>query len=160
MSIEITVKQNFDFAKISRKLLQLAGATLSKVGWTFVEETRKNVERKRLFKSRTGNLIQSIVAIPESETKVVIYGAGKEDNFLQYGKFLEFGTKGPYTIRPKERKALKIPTSKGFIFRRKVLHPGIRARHYFFGDYEQKMKTAVEEGRFYFRSKFPEVLND
>ena len=159
MSIEITVKQNFDFAKISRRLLQLAGATLGVIGDSYVNQTVERIKRKELFKSRTGNLIQSIMAVPESETRVVIYGAGK-NNFLQYGRFLEFGTKGPYTIRPKERKALKIPTSKGFIFRRKVLHPGIRARHYFFGDYEQKMKTAVEEGRLYFRSKFPEVLND
>ena len=159
MSIEITVKQNFDFAKISRRLLQLAGATLGVIGDSYVNQTVERIKRKELFKSRTGNLIQSIMAVPESETRVVIYGAGK-NNFLQYGRFLEFGTKGPYTIRPKERKALKIPTSKGFIFRKKVLHPGIRARHYFFGDYEQKMKTAVEEGRFYFRSKFPEVLND
>ena len=159
MSIEITVKQNFDFAKISRRLLQLAGATLGVIGDSYVNQTVKKIKREKLFKSRTGNLIHSIMAIPESETRVVIYGAGK-NNFLQYGRFLEFGTKGPYTIRPKERKALKIPTSKGFIFRRKVLHPGIRARHYFFGDYEQKMKTAVEEGRLYFRSKFPEVLND
>jgi hypothetical protein len=159
MSIEITVKQNFDFAKISRRLLQLAGATLGVIGDSYVNQTVERIKRKELFKSRTGNLIQSIMAVPESETRVVIYGAGK-NNFLQYGRFLEFGTKGPYTIRPKERKALKIPTSKGFIFRRKVLHPGIRARHYFFGDYEQKMKTAVEAGKLYFRSKLPEVLND
>ncbi|GAB6075757.1 hypothetical protein [Desulfurobacterium crinifex] len=159
MSIEITIMQNFDFTKISRKLLQLAGATLGFIGDSYVNQTVERIKRKKLFKSRTGNLIQSIMAVPESETRVVIYGAGK-NNFLQYGRFLEFGTKGPYTIRPKERKALKIPTSKGFIFRRKVLHPGIKARHYFFGDYEQKMKTAVEEGRLYFRSKFPEVLND
>ena len=159
MSIEITIKQNFDFAKISRRLLQLAGATLGVIGDSYVNQTVERIKRKELFKSRTGNLIQSIMAVPESETRVVIYGAGK-DNFLQYGRFLEFGTKGPYTIRPKERKALSIPTSRGFIFRKKVTHPGIRARHYFFGDYEQKMKTAVEEGRLYFRSKFPEVLND
>jgi hypothetical protein len=159
VSIEVKIRQNFNLAKISRRLLQLAGATLSKVGWTFVEETVKNIERKRLFKSRTGNLIQSIMAVPESDTRVVIFGAGK-DNPLEYGKYLEFGTKGPYTIRPKKRKSLKMPTSKGFIFRKRVLHPGIRPRHYFFGDYEQKMKTAFETGKLYFRSKLPEVIND
>ena len=159
MSIEVKIRQNFNLAIISRKLLKLAGATLSKVGWTFVEETVKNIEKKRLFKSRTGNLIQSIMAVPESDTRVVIFGAGK-DNPLEYGKYLEFGTKGPYTIKPKERKALLIPTSKGFIFRKKAVHPGIRPRHYFFGDYEQKMKTAFEAGKLYFRSKLPEVIDD
>ena len=158
MAVEITIMQNFDFTKISRRLLQLAGATLSVIGNSYVEQTVKNIERKNLFKSRTRNLIQSIIAIPESDTRVVIYGAGK-DSFLEYGKFLEFGTK-PYTIRPKERKALKIPTRSGFIFRKRVNHPGIRARHYFFGDYEEKMETAFQYGRTYFLKKLKEVAND
>jgi len=63
-------------------------------------------------------------------------------------------------IRPRERKALKIPTSKGFIFRKKVHHPGIRARHYFFGDYEEKMQKAFEKGRLFFTEKLSEVLSD
>ncbi len=159
MSIEITVKQNFDFAKISRRLLQLAGATLGVIGDSYVNQTVERIKRKELFKSRTGNLIQSIMAVPESETRVVIYGAGK-NNFLQYGRFLEFGTKGPYVIRAKKRKHLLIPTSDGYRRKESVVHPGIRARHYFFGDYEQKMKTAMEAGKLYFRSKLPEVLND
>ena len=155
MGIEVRINQNFDFARISRRLLKLAGDTLSVIGWKYVEETQKAIKEKRLFRSRTGNLFQSIQALPESETRVVIFGAGKNSH-LEYGKFLEFGTEGPYVIRPKERKALSIPTSKGFIFRKKATHPGIRARHYFFGDYEEKMKRAVEEGRNFFYNKVKE----
>jgi len=156
--IEVTVMKDFDLSNVSRRLIKLAGATLSKIAWTYAEETKKNIQKKRLFRSRTGNLLRSIVAVPESNLRVVIYGAGK-DSFLEYGKYLEFGTR-PHVIRPRERKALKIPTSKGFIFRKKVNHPGIRARHYFFGDYEQKMKTAVEVGKLFFRSKLLEVAGD
>jgi len=159
LSIEVRINQSFDFAKLSRRLLQLAGATLSVIGWQYVKETQKSIERRRLFKSRTGNLFQSIQALPESETRIVIFGAGK-DSHLEYGKFLEFGTEGPYVIRPKERKALSIPTSKGFIFRKKVTHPGIRARHYFFGDYEEKMKTAIEVGKIFFYNRLKEEFND
>jgi hypothetical protein len=159
MAVEITIMKDVDFSKISRRLVKLAGATLSKIAWTYVEETKRNIQRKRLFRSRTGNLLQSIIAVPESDTRVVIFGAGTEDSFLEYGKYLEFGTK-PHVIKPRERKALKIPTSNGFIFRKKVHHPGIRARHYFFGNYEEKMKTAVEAGRLYFLSKLGEVSND
>jgi hypothetical protein len=157
MSIEITIMQNFDFTKISRKLLQLAGATLGFIGDSYVDQTVKKIKRERLFKSRTGNLIHSIMAIPESETRVVIYGAGK-DSLLEYGKYLEFGTKGPYIIRPRRRKHLLIPTPTGFRRKEFVIHPGIKARHYFFGDYEEKMKKAVEAGRLYFRNKLPEKL--
>ena len=159
MGIEVKINQNFDFARISRRLLKLAGATLSVIGQKYVEETQKAIKEKRLFRSRTGNLFQSIQALPESETRIVIFGAGK-DSHLEYGKFLEFGTKGPYVIKPKERKALSIPTSKGFIFRKKVTHPGIRARHYFFGNYEEKMKRAVEEGRNFFYNKVKEEFGD
>ena len=158
MAIEVRVTKDFDLSRISRRLLKLAGATLSVIGNSYVEQTVENIKRKRLFRSRTGNLIQSITAVKESDTRVVIYGAGR-NSFLEYGKFLEFGT-APHVIRPRERKALKIPTSKGFIFRKKVHHPGIRARHYFFGDYEEKMQKAFEKGRLFFTEKLSEVLSD
>jgi len=156
--IEITIMKDFDPSNVSRRLIKLAGTTLSVIGNSYAEQTVENVKRKKLFKSRTGNLLQSIMALKESDTRVVIYGAGK-DSFLEYGKFLEFGT-APHIIRPRERKALKIPTSRGFIFRKKVHHPGIKPRHYFFGDYEKKMKTAVEIGKRYFLSKLSEVSGD
>ncbi len=159
MAIEVKITKDFDLAKVSRRLLKLAGATLSVIGNSYSKETRKNVVRKQLFKSRTGALLNSIMAVPESDTRIVIFGAGK-DNFLEYGKFLEFGTRGPYLIRPRERKALAIPTLKGLIFRKKAVHPGIRPRRYFFGDYEKKMAKAVNEGRLFFRSKLSEVLSD
>ena len=157
MSIEVKIRQNFNLAIISRRLLELAGKTLSVIGWKYVEETINNIEKKKLFKSRTGDLFRSISAFPVSETKVVIFGAGK-DSPLEYGKYLEFGTKGPYIIRPRRRKYLLIPTPTGFRRKEFVIHPGIKARHYFFGDYEEKMKKAVEAGRLYFRNKLPEKL--
>ncbi len=160
MAIEVKITKDFDLAKVSRRLLKLAGATLSVIGNSYAKETRKNVVRKQLFKSRTGALLNSIMAVPESDTRVVIFGAGK-DNFLEYGKFLEFGTKGPYTIRARYRKYLIFPTPDGGYRKKKlVVHPGIRPRRYFFGDYEKKMAKAVNEGRLFFRSKLSEVLSD
>ena len=153
MGIEVKINQNFDFARISRRLLKLAGDTLSVIGWKYVEETQKAIEEKKLFEGRSGQLFRSIIALPVSKRKVIIFGAGED---TEYGKYLEYGTRGPYVIRPKEREYLIIPTENGYIKKKKVTHPGIRARHYFFGNYEEKMKRAVEEGRNFFYNKVKE----
>ncbi len=156
MSIEVRFGQNFSFALISRRLLNLAQATLSVIGQKYVEETKKNIVRKKLFQNRSKRLYGSIKALPVSKTRVVIFGAGEDS---EYGKYLEFGTKGPYVIRPKEREYLIIPTESGYIRKKKVIHPGIKARHYFFGNYEEKMRRAIEEGRNYFYNKVKEELS-
>jgi len=63
----------------------------------------------------------------------------------EYAPYIEFGTRGPYVIRPKERKALKIPVEdRGYILRKKVVHPGIRPRPFFFADFENRKRRALE----------------
>jgi len=47
---------------------------------------------------------------------------------VPYAKYQQFGTKGPYTIKPKDKKALKFNSPAGWIIRREVIHPGIPAR--------------------------------
>lgn len=46
-----------------------------------------------------------------------------------YGLFVEKGTR-PHTIRPRHRKALRWPAEGGFVFARKVRHPGTKAMNF------------------------------
>lgn len=69
-----------------------------------------------------------------------------ESERVKYGRFLEFGTKA-YVIKPRKRKALKIPVEpQGYVIRRKALHPGIKARPWFFRkEHEQRAKEEFEK---------------
>jgi hypothetical protein len=61
-----------------------------------------------------------------------------------YAKYVEFGTK-PHAILPKRRKALKIPTPEGYIFRKRVSHPGSKPYPFFFANLQDRArKVAVE----------------
>lgn len=46
-----------------------------------------------------------------------------------YAVFVELGTRA-HVIVPKYRKALRFPAAGGFVFARKVNHPGTRARYF------------------------------
>lgn len=86
----------------------------------------------RLFKDRTGAGRQSIRSDGTSgqfskgslQGKVLAGGGS-----VRYMEFVHDGTNGPYPIRPKAGgKALRIPTGTGFVFRRSVMHPGLKPR--------------------------------
>lgn len=46
-----------------------------------------------------------------------------------YASHVEAGTR-PHEIRPKHRRFLRIPVQGGFLFRRRVMHPGTRPQPY------------------------------
>lgn len=85
-----------------------------------------------LFRDRTGAGRQSIRSngtsgrfSKDTLRGEVLAGGGS----VNYMRFVHDGTSGPYEIRPTGgRRALRIPTGTGFIFRRSVMHPGLRPR--------------------------------
>lgn len=136
MKIDINLEKNFNLELISKKLINLAQASLGIWAKAYVSQTRQDVVRKNLFTPRTGNLLQSI--------QILNKGVSVEISInLDYGYYLEKGTK-PYIIKPKDRRALKIPnpSGTGYIFRKKVKHPGIESRGWFLGRFEERAGTA------------------
>jgi len=136
MEIKVDFSKNFDLEKISKKLLALGQASLGIWAKAYIRQTHIDVERKNLFTPRTGTLLKSIQTIPKGNS--ITIGV-----FTEYGKYLEFGTK-PYIIQAKSRKALKIPnpTGTGYIFARKVKHPGIKERGWFLGAIEDRKEVS------------------
>jgi hypothetical protein len=92
------------------------------------------IMEKRPFVSRTGQLENSIGWRGEGEGAIV-YANAKQ------AIFIERGTK-PHEIRPKNRKALRIPQAGGgYLFAKLVKHPGTEAKPFFFAELQ-----AREEG--------------
>ena len=85
-----------------------------------------------LFKDGVGSagLRGSILAPPvegsfsDGELRAKIVAGG---GTVHYARFVHDGTK-PHEIKPKKRRALRIPTGTGFAFRKKVRHPGTAPR--------------------------------
>lgn len=73
----------------------------------------------------------------------------------KYGLFLEFGTKGPYKIRPRNAAFLRFQVmgadgKKHWVQRREVTHPGIEARPWLVATlkkYWDQIKTLAESGK-------------
>ena len=145
MEIKVNLQKDFDLEKISKKLTQLAQASLGIWAKSYIKQTHIDIRNKNLFTPRTGTLLKSIQAIPQGSTvKIAV--------FTRYGKFLEEGTKS-YVIKPKDRKALKIPnpSGTGYIFRKKVKHPGIEPRGWFIGAFEERSEIANNAMVAYFK---------
>ncbi|MEM3426729.1 MAG: HK97 gp10 family phage protein [Nitrososphaerales archaeon] len=94
------------------------------------------IDSKKAFTPRTGNLQQSIQIRFDSNKAVISANAS-------YASYVEFGTK-PHLILPKNRQALKIPTRDGFIFIKKVRHPGSKPYPYFFADFENRKREVAK----------------
>jgi len=105
----------------------------------YTEDIHNWIDQGKSFTPRTGELQQSIDWRHEGKAEAVVFAQA------EYAPYIEFGTRGPYVIRPKERKALKIPVEdRGYILRKKVVHPGISAKPFFFADFENRKKRALE----------------
>ncbi|CAK0766079.1 Transcriptional regulator [Gammaproteobacteria bacterium] len=114
----------------------------------YTEATRDYIDKEKPFTSRTGSLFQSIGWNPLGDASAEVYANSK------LAAWVEFGTK-PHIIAPKDRKALKIPSENGgFVFRKKVHHPGTKARPFFFGG-SAKRQERVENAAF---NAFSETL--
>ncbi len=144
MEIKIDFSKNFNLEIIHKKLLNLAQTSLTIWAKTYVNQTRQDVVRNNLFTPRTGNLLQSIQILPADNSVEISVN-------LNYGYYLEFGTR-TYIIKPKDRKALKIPnpSGTGYIFRKKVKHPGIEPRGWFLGRFNERAEIVNNAMRAYF----------
>jgi len=137
MKIELKIKKlpqilQQDTAKKSlRRAVMIAAET-------YVRDIHDWIDAGRAFKPHTGNLQRSITWYMATENSARIIAQA------DYAKFVEFGTK-PHVILPKHRKALKIPTLEGYIFRKKVNHPGSKPYPFFFANLQDRArKVAVE----------------
>ena len=93
--------------------------------WT--EEVQDWISAGKAFKGRTGALQQSVSWAPRGDAAEVFAQTN-------YAGYVEGGTRA-HLIRPRNRKALKIPVAGGgFILRRAVNHPGSRPYPFMWAD--------------------------
>ena len=137
MKIELKIKklpqilQQSAVEKSLRRAVMIAAET-------YVRDIHDWIDSGRAFKPRTGNLQRSITWYMQAENSARIIAQA------DYAKFVEFGTK-PHAILPKRRKALKIPTPEGYIFRKKVSHPGSKSYPFFFANLQDRaQRVAIE----------------
>ncbi|ADO45309.1 hypothetical protein Hydth_0913 [Hydrogenobacter thermophilus TK-6] len=137
MKIELKIKklpqilQTNAVEKSLRRAIMIASET-------YVKDIHDWIDSGRAFKPRTGNLQRSITWYMSTENSARIIAQA------DYAKYVEFGTK-PHTILPKRRKALKIPTAEGYIFRKKGNHPGSKPYPYFFANLQDRAKRVALE---------------
>lgn len=99
-------------------------------GLRYLEMVHEYINAKKAFTPRTGHLQRSIQIRFEPLKAIISANA-------EYAAYVEFGTK-PHMILPKNRRALKIPKQQGFIFVKKVMHPGSKPYPYFFAEFEKR----------------------
>ena len=105
---------------------------------TYVRDIHDWIDSGRAFTPRTGNLQRSITWYMATENSARIIAQA------DYAKFVEFGTK-LHAILPKRRKALKIPTPEGYIFRKRVSHPGSKPYPFFFANLQNRARRVAVE---------------
>lgn len=126
--------------KIPKSLTAIDQKKLNKAvkagGLRYLEMIHEWISQGKAFKPRTGNLQQSI-NIRFEPFKAIISAN------IKYAPYVELGTK-EHIILPKNRKALKIPTQTGFIFRKSAKHPGTKPKPYFFADLRNRRREVVK----------------
>jgi hypothetical protein len=90
----------------------------------------------QLVNRRTGNLSRAVFSKMDGPY-VGLVGVGGE---APYGRFVNDGT-APHVIEATRAKALRFVMNGNVMFRKKVNHPGIRARHFM----EQGLITGAEQ---------------
>ncbi len=85
--------------------------------------------------SKSGGLESQIGWRPEGNKSLVF----TRDEWPAH---LEYGTK-PHIIRPKDRKALRIPTEEGYVFAKQIDHPGTSPVPFFFADQMERQKNIL-----------------
>lgn len=116
--------------EIAADLAELPDALDAEMGRATALSTQMVTAKARQtdrFEDRSGVLRNSIVgASPHGR-----FTAGTLEGIVSAGaphaRAIEFGSK-PHVIRPRHRRALRIPMEGGFRFLRGVRHPGIAAR--------------------------------
>lgn len=99
------------------------------------------------FKTKTGQLEQSIGWRPDGGNGAVVYAQAQTALWIEQGT----GLYGPYAkryiIKPKPgggRKALRLPIAGGgYLFRKLINHPGMKARPFFFADLDARKEKSL-----------------
>jgi hypothetical protein len=82
--------------------------------------------------SRTGRLADSVRPIEarlNRQSQILLAGVQMGGSDAPHAAFIEYGTRGPYVIRPRRASVLRFETEDGeVVFAHEVIHPGIRAR--------------------------------
>lgn len=110
--------------------------------WNQIRKTAVDIQtearRVHRFKTRSGNLERSIDVDINDNSKVAKVGFNK--SIAKYGVFQHDGTKGPYSIVPKTRKALRFVLNGKFAFAKKVEHPGLKANRFIHNAFNRMKK--------------------
>lgn len=95
----------------------------------------------QLLQQRTGKLIGSVRTIPVVNTGAEIIGGVQAGGGpAYYAKFQNYGTAGPYEIKPLDPKGVLAFRLDGKMrFAKRVMHPGLPARNF--------MESSLEESR-------------
>lgn len=96
------------------------------------------------LKARTGNLSRSITVTPATDDGGRIHGSVGVDRSAPYGKIQEFGVGHPWTIEPKNRKALRFTVGGKVVFAKRVTHPPL-APHPFMHPALEEKRAAINE---------------
>lgn len=137
MKIELKIKKLPQILQTNAVEKKLRGAIMIATE-TYVKDIHDWIDSGRAFKPRSGNLQRSITWYMATENSARIIAQA------DYAKHVEFGTK-PHTILPKKRRALKIPTTNGYTFRRKINHPGSKPYPYFFANLQDRARRVAIE---------------
>lgn len=96
-----------------------------------LRDVQEKARSEHRFRTRSGNLERSVTTQVVSQWPVVgriklDRSVTKANNGESYGDYVHEGTP-PHVIRPKDKKALRWPGENGFIFAKRVHHPGTKA---------------------------------
>ena len=134
----MTFAFDIDPSDLERKLARLADeldASSRDAVDAVVQRVVNHAKTTTLFVDRTGHLRQSIRSGPDASGTlgrgiagtVIAGGQLPEGGSVEYAKPVHNGSV-PHIIRPRNARALRIPTGSGFVFRGAVSHPGTSPR--------------------------------
>ena|SRR5581483_8039765 len=100
------------------------------------------IQQRRGARGLAGT-IRAIPAVVEGETVTgEVQGGG---GVAPYGKFLEYGTQGPYEIVPKNAKALAFSIGGQMRFFKKVMHPGLTEHSFMRSSLRENQENIVTQ---------------
>jgi len=108
-----------------------------------VNDVVQRTRREHKFVNRTGylTLSQQHGPVVQAGSTVRTY----VEATAPYAKFVDQGTRGPYIIRPRRAKVLRFVQHGVVRYAKYVIHPGIRARHFFSKPMPQRWRVSLEE---------------
>jgi len=136
MKIELKIKRLPPILR-EKELEKRLSRAMKVAAETYTQLVHNWIEEGKAFTPRTGNLQRSITWYYKNNTARIVAQA-------EYAKFVEYGTK-PHIIKPLRRKALKIPTEQGYVFARKVKHPGSKPYPFLLADLQNRARQVAVE---------------